>query len=199
MIPVQAMMEHICVLAARLPQRTWGWNVHPSSSRARRQATGSRVGSSTLGEPWSSAWRPGGRSTPGSMGVGDSERSWSAGRRADQSANGETLKVHASPSGCARLPECDLKGQARAEVQTLGLAEQYSVQLFVPPIAGSDHWPSFVAGVPDFYALWDPVAGYDRSGDAVEAFTRGDKYEAVVGLMQGVLGRLGADERGTNV
>ncbi len=108
----------------------------------------------------------------------------------DQSANGETLKVQASPRGAAIAPETDIEAIARAEVAALQLTDRYPVEFFVPPIAGSDHWPYCSAGVPVFYALWDPITGYHRSGDTVEACDRPDKYAAVVALTRRVLERL---------
>ncbi len=107
----------------------------------------------------------------------------------DQSANGEVLKVQASPAGAG----LNVEQHAREAVAHLGLADAYPVEFVVPPIPGSDHWPYWAAGIPVFYALWDPIFGYHRSGDTAAACDRPDKYAAVVALAQEMLRRVVPD------
>jgi hypothetical protein len=101
----------------------------------------------------------------------------------DQAAGGESLLVHATPGSMEAL--------ARAEVERFGLASRYDISWHVPPTPGSDHWPYHRAGVPVFYALWDPISHYHRAGDTPQACTSPEQYIAVAGLIRSVVDRIG--------
>jgi hypothetical protein len=109
----------------------------------------------------------------------------------DQSANGERLRVQASEAGCSVSPACDMASMARALVAELDVESNHDVEWRVPPGPGSDHWPYYVAGVPVYYALWDPIPHYHRAGDTPEACTREDKYELNVHLARSMIDLLG--------
>lgn len=102
----------------------------------------------------------------------------------DQTAGGERLLIHASGP---------MTAIAREEVQRLGLAERYDISWHIPPTPGSDHWPFHRAGVPVFYALWDPIAQYHRAGDRPEACADPARYEDAVTLIAAAIGAIGRE------
>jgi hypothetical protein len=109
----------------------------------------------------------------------------------DQSANGARLRVQASGADCAVTPRYDMAALARAQIDELDVEAEHEVEWRVPPQPGSDHWPYYVAGVPTYYALWDPIPNYHRGGDTADACTRDDKYELTATLARGMIDRLG--------
>jgi hypothetical protein len=109
----------------------------------------------------------------------------------DQTANGERLRIRASDATQPLSPGIVMEDLARANVAALGLERRFEVVWDVPPTPGSDHWPFYRAGVPIFYALWDPIPHYHRRGDTAAACDRDDKYEAALALAHAVIDDLG--------
>jgi hypothetical protein len=105
----------------------------------------------------------------------------------DQTAGGERLLIHASGP---------MTAIARTEVDRLALAERYDIAWHIPPTPGSDHWPYHRAGVPVFYALWDPIAHYHRAGDVPAACADPTRYEDAVALIAAAISAVGAGSAG---
>ncbi len=108
----------------------------------------------------------------------------------DQAANGEMLRVHAAGHAQTVRGQLDVEATARCLIAELGVERAAEVIWHVPPTPGSDHWPYFLAGVPVFYSLWDPIPHYHRAGDTAAACVRDDKYELNIALVKSMIDAL---------